>query len=158
MWRRNVCYISTDVSFKSAASIIKGSKYSDTGCSRFLWNVVKHHQGKQTSRYLTLQFLWNVAEHISDDTVSHPTAQQTLLHYTDFLMLIIGLLVGPQDEEMDDVHLGYWHTQQAYSFRQNLHKPLRRLQTPVHDIQYIINAYTNLHDIHNIKVDDQGSM
>ena len=39
--------------------------------------------------------------------VSHPTAQQTSLHYTDFLMLIIGLLVGPQDEEMDDVHLGY---------------------------------------------------
>ena len=53
-----------------------------------------------------MQFLRNVTEHISDDTVSHTTAQQTSLHCTDFLLLIIGPLVGPQ-EEMDDVHLGY---------------------------------------------------
>jgi hypothetical protein len=39
--------------------------------------------------------------------VSNPIAQQTSLHYTDFLKLIIGLLEGPQDEEMDDVHFGY---------------------------------------------------
>jgi hypothetical protein len=61
----------------------------------------------QISRYLILQFLQNVAKHIPEDTVSHPTVQRTSLHYTDFLVLIIGLLVRPQDEEMDDVHLGY---------------------------------------------------